>query len=501
MPLFTTDRYPKDWDQVVREHRDRMATPSVNKHTIAQLSFFHSKKTITTKSGEKRVLNFQPILNMLIHWNVVSQTLKYMLRPPKADENLEPVYDSEGELIYDAGIPSCVCDDGKVRTHIFPTKATGRWSSAWPSLQNLGKNVEKTLKEVFGDEYKHPIRSIFCASQGHVIVEADYASAEIAIAAYLCIDQNLLDHVRRNQLSEGHSDYYDIHSHVAVSAFRLDCEPTKRGLKSIGKEHLRGVAKSVIFGLFYGRGARAIAKGARSEGILVSEQEATAIIDQVKASYPKLLSFFEQCAKRAAHPRWLCNPFGRYRRFPQYLDREQLKRFERQAKNSPIQGTVADAVNRAVDFLYTECKRRKLKSKIVLQIHDAIQMEVPDDEVKIVYEELFPQAMVQSVPIISADLNGNPIPGVPSRFLGIELEVFREWGKPLDDLSEFGIGKQPQHERPKPESSQPVQPKPAKPKPLKQTQSQTKPFEQPNQARPKLTQTKPSLRKTSVEAK
>ena len=438
-PLFTTGKYPKRWDSVVREHRDHLATPSVSKNTLAQLAFFHAKQELTLPDGSKRTLNFRPVLDKLRHWNTVAQTLRYVLRPPKTDETLEPVYDDHGDLIYDAGIPSCVCDDGRVRTHIFPTKATGRWSSAWPSLQNLGKRIEGTLKEVFQDEYRHPLRSIFQAPPGHVLIEADYVGAEVACAAFMCNDANMLEHVRRNQLPEEHPDYYDLHSRVAVSAFHLDCPPTKSGLKSVGKEYLRIVAKAVLFGLFYDRGPRAIAEGSKSEGILVSESEARSIIEQINHAYPRLLPYFEQCAARAEYPQWLCNSFGRYRRFPPWLDSEQLKRFERQAKNFPIQGLVADVVNRAIDHLYVRRNRMKLRSRIVLQIHDAILMQVPDDEVKIVYEELFPLAMTECVSIVSTDPAGNPRKGVPLRNLGIDLEVFREWGNPIRDLSVFGI--------------------------------------------------------------
>ena len=440
-PLFTTGKYPKRWDRVVQEYRDHLATPSVSKNTLAQLAFFHAKQAVTLPDGRERTLNFRPVLDKLRHWNTVAQTLRYVLRPPKTDESLEPVYDDNGDLVYDAGIPSCVCDDGRVRTHIFPTKATGRWSSAWPSLQNLGKRIEGTLQEVFAHEYRHPLRSIFQAPPGHVLIEADYVGAEVACAAYMCNDANMLEHVRRNQLPEEHPDYYDIHSRVAVSAFRLDCPPTKAGLKSIQKEYLRIIAKSVLFGLFYGRSPRAIAEGSKSEGILVTDHEATAIINQIDREYPKLLPYFEQCAARAEYPQWLCNSFGRYRRFPQWLDQEQLQRFRRQAKNFPIQGVVADAVNRAVDHLDRHRKRMKLRSRIVLQIHDAILMQVPDDEVKIVYETLLPLAMTESVPIVSTDLNGHPRKGVPLRHLGIDLEVFREWGNPIRDLSVFGIGR------------------------------------------------------------
>jgi hypothetical protein len=96
-------------------------------------------------------------------------------------------------------------------------------------------------------------------------------------------------------------------------------------------------------------------------------------------------------------------------------------------------------VNQAVDHIYTLRNEWELQSKLVLQIHDAIILEVPDSEVKIVYEELLPQAMVERVPIIGTDMNGqSPHNGI-SHHLGIDIVVSREWGKPIDDLSAFGI--------------------------------------------------------------
>ena len=439
-PIFTTGKYPRKWDEVVRSGRSHLATPSTNKHTIAQLLFFQHTRAVVDTEGRERILNFKSTLEKLRNWNTVSQTLRYVLKPPVKDEDTgELVYDDEGDLLYDAGIPSCVCDDDKVRTHIWPTKATGRWSSAWPSLQNLGKGVEKLLKDIFQEEYKYPLRSLFRAAKGCYFVEADYVGAEIANAAFMCNDVQMLDHVRRNQLPEDNPDHYDIHSHIAVSTFKLDCTPSKTGLAEIGKAHLRDISKQTIFGLFYGRSPRAIAEGARSQGYVVSEQEALAVVEQVRALYPSLLPFFNQCADRITTHRWLANAFGRYRRFPEPIDEEQRKRFERQAKNFPIQGMVADVVNQAVYHILRLRDEWKLKAKLVLQIHDAIILEVPEEEVKIVYEKLLPQGMVAAVPIVSTDLNGVAAKNSTPHYLGLDINVCKEWGTSIKDLSVFGI--------------------------------------------------------------
>lgn len=441
-PLLTTGKYPRKWTDVVNAGRDHLATPSTDKKTIAQLLFFNHKREVVDTNGRTRTLNFKPVLEKLRNWNTVAQTLRYVLKPPVKNEDTgEPVTDDDGNVLYDAGIPNCVCDDNKVRTHIWPTKATGRWSSSQPSLQNLGKGVEELLKDIFKEEYKYPLRSIFKAEPGWYFIEADYTGAEIASAAYMCNDTQMLEHVRRNQLPESDPDHYDIHSHVAVSAFKLNCEPSKQGLKNIGKKHFRELSKKVIFGIFYGRSPRAIAEGARSEGFIVSEEDAKAIVMQLQTTYPKLLGYFDQCAARITSHRWLANAFGRYRRFPEPLDDEQRKRFERQAKNFPIQGLVADVVNQAASHLYRLRNKLNLYGKFVLSIHDAIMVYCPKSEVKVIYEELLPIGMVRSVPIFSTDFDGHPLVNHSPRYFGIDRNVFTEWGSPIDDLSQFGIQK------------------------------------------------------------
>jgi uracil-DNA glycosylase family 4 len=442
-PLFTTGQYPRNWVEMVDSGRDHLATPSTNKHTLAQLLFFQHKREITDEQGNTRILNFKPVLEKLRNWNTVSQTLRYVLKPPVKDETDEPVYDDEGNLLYDKGIPSCVCDDNRVRTRIWPTKATGRWSSVQPSLQNLGKRVENTLKDIFQEEYQSPLRSLFQASTGHVFIEADYIGAEIASAAFMCNDATLLEHVRRNQLPEDHPDHYDIHSQIAVTTFKLDCKPSKHELERIGKAFTRDISKETIFGIFYGGSPRTSAERLRSQGVIVSEEEAQSVVQLLRENYPRLLPYFDQCAARAESHRWLANAFGRYRRFPAATDEEQLKRFERQAKNFPIQGLVADVVNHAVDHLYTLRNEWGLKSKLVLQIQDAIILEVPEPEIKIVYEQLLPEAMIRRVPIFSTDMNGHPLPNSIPRHLGIDIAIFKEWGKPIKDLSVFGMNIKP----------------------------------------------------------
>ena len=208
---------------------------------------------------------------------------------------------------------------------------------------------------------------------------ADFVGAELFGMAILSGDVQMIDHARRNQLPEDHPDFYDIHSNIAVLAFGYKCPPTKTGLKAIGKAHMRIVAKSVVFGVAYGRGAKAIALAAREEGVTVSVEEAQKVIDTIFEMYPALVDFFAECRARCSSggaktppPGWLRNAFGRYRRFPATRDREVLAEFERQAMNFPIQSLIADAMNCAMSQLYRYRDKHQLNFKFLLQIHDSL---------------------------------------------------------------------------------------------------------------------------------
>jgi uracil-DNA glycosylase family 4 len=429
-PLLTTGKYPQKWETIKAAHQERLHAPSVNKKVIAQLAYFHSSR-IVHHHGCDYKLEYKPILEKLQQLNVISQTLRYVLKPPTdndAEVEAEASPDDDSMPSYDGGIPSFICDDGRVRTHIYPTKTTGRWSSARPSMQNLGKLVEESLKETLQDDYHYPLRSIFIPEDGHVFIEADYVGAEIAAAAFMCDDPHLIDHCDRNQLPEDDPNYYDIHSHIAVQAFRLECEPSKKGLASINKGYLRNISKKVLFGLFYGRGPESIVEEIKSQGILITYDEARQIITAISEIYPRLLPYFDACEQRIIETGWIANAFGRYRRFPKTFDQQQTARFGRQGKNFPIQSLVADVVNTAAYHLKKMRDQLKLKAKIVLSIHDAILMEVPLNEVSIVCTTLLPNAMVKSVPIIPSDLEGRPLPNHSPKYLGIDIEVYSAFG-------------------------------------------------------------------------
>jgi uracil-DNA glycosylase family 4 len=436
-PMFDTGKPPKQWFEVRKANKEHEHSPSTNKQVLSILG------RETTEEHKCR------LVNMVRDYRFLDQVLKTVLRPAlRNDEDpLTKLTDEDDNFIYSDGLASMACDDGRVRTHIYQTKETGRWSSARPNLQNISKQRDPDYKRLLGESYKYSLRSVLKASPGHVLIEADYVGAELFGMAAMSGDPTMIDHAMRNQLPEDHPNFYDIHSNVAVFAFKLTCPPTKSGLASIGKKHIRIVAKSVIFGIAYGRGAKAIAVAAKEQGIDITVDEAQAVIDTIFQMYPLLQPFFQECQERATgkyiNPatnevvptNYLCNCYGRFRRFPDSgNDNSLMAEFERQAMNFPIQSMIASAMSRAIAYVH-DYKMRQLKQghdmfRVLLQIHDAILFEVPYRYVKHVCEYVLPTYMREAVPIYPTNLDGIPS-GTGPYTLGIEADVMNHWGETL----------------------------------------------------------------------
>jgi DNA polymerase I-like protein with 3'-5' exonuclease and polymerase domains len=371
-------------------------------------------------------------------YKFIAQVLQSVLRKPVTDEDGAFELDDKGNFQYEKGILGSVHADGKVRTHLFQTKETGRASSSRPPLQNLSSRREDDYKRILRENYSHPVRSILCVPEGCVGLETDLTGAELAVLAWLAQDANMIEHVRRNLLPEKHPDHYDIHSQQAVKTFNLrDVEPTKTGMEVAGVKGLRVAAKNVNFGIPYGRGADAIARQCKEEGVAVSPAECQAMIESYFNSYPGTSTFLEACRNRSQNPGWLVGPYGRYRRFiPPRKDDQNYRVIvgeqQRQAQNFPIQGGVADAVSLALNnFLLFRKEHPKIDYKIALQIHDAIVLIVPFEHAAYVYEHVIPECMVSRLPFWPRMLSGQPIPvAEPYRF-GMSRDVFTHWGEKL----------------------------------------------------------------------
>lgn len=447
VPLRTTGRYPMEWDEAVKK-TNNTCTPSTGKQTLGEMFYAGEKLRVYRKVKHDWVIREEDnsrLIGLLRDFRFLDQALKSLIREPVKDSEDSLVKDDDGWNDYDSGVVHMICGDGRVRTRVRQTVETGRWASYDPNLTNLSKSREKDYRRILGSKFSSSIRTIFVADPGWFLVEADYSGAELMMAAIQAGDFRMIDHCRRNVLDDNDPEFYDIHSTLTVKAFRLSCEPTKHGLEGLGKVHLRTVAKSVLFGLMYGRSARAIAIAVRQEGVYITEEEAAAMIEAVFEEYPQLEIFLDNCRNRVDDG-WMRNMFGRLRRFPYTKDEQKRKAFGREAMNAPMQGGVADAMSIASRNIIDYRDRMQMRYKLSLQIHDALILHVPADELLHVVDPLdgvFKRCMVDAVPLRQTDLAGHRTDNDEIYRFGIGIDIYGGWGDVPDPARFLDYGLDP----------------------------------------------------------
>ncbi len=229
--------------------------------------------------------------------------------------------------------------------------STGRLSSSNPNLQNIPIRTEQ------GRE----IRRAFVAEPGHRLIAADYSQVELRILAHVAEDAGLLQAFANDE---------DIHAATAAAVLGIS-------LAQVDKSQRR-IAKTVNFGLIYGQTAFGLAQ---STGM--SRDEARDFIQTYFEKYPGVKSYIEATQKLAAEQGYVATLRGRRRDFSHLagLSGAQRARAEREAINMPIQGTAADIMKQAMIILHAELKQQKLRTQILLQVHDELVLEAPEDEV------------------------------------------------------------------------------------------------------------------------
>jgi uracil-DNA glycosylase family 4 len=423
-PVKTTGKRPTLWSDLWKLQDQSAAVPSTDKESLGILGYVHATAA------------------KIRDYKFISQVLQSVLRRPESTDDGDFERDDTGNFEYDKGLVGCMHADGRVRTHFFQTKETGRASSSRPPLQNLSSRREDDYRRIIGkDVYRHPVRSILRVPEGCVGIETDLTGAELAVLAWLSQDANMIDHIRRNLLPDTHPEHYDIHSQQAVKTFNLTgVVPTSKGMKEAGKKGLRVAAKNVNFGIPYGRGPEAIARQCKEEGVEVTAEDCQRMIDEYFKAYPGTKSFLAECRTRSQNPGWLVGPYGRLRRFSKTTERSMQGEQERQAQNFPIQGGVADAVSIALANFYRYREEHPdIQYKIALQIHDAIVLIVPFEHAERVYKEVVPLCMVQQVPFYPRNLDGTLIDAGPYYF-GSSREMFVHWGEVLKPAEAAALG-------------------------------------------------------------
>lgn len=253
--------------------------------------------------------------------------------------------------------------------------ATGRLSSSEPNLQNIPVRTEAGRK----------IRELFVPGEGYqYIMSADYSQIELRILAHMAGDESLLEAFRQNQ---------DIHTRTAAEVFGV-------GMAEVTPE-LRSRAKAVNFGIVYG-----ISDYGLSRDIGVSRKEAGHYIDSYFAKYQGVKRYIDEVVAGAHRDGYVTTIFGRRRQLPDINSSNFNQRSfaERTAMNTPIQGAAADIIKIAMNNVYAALKAAGLKSRLLLQVHDELVLEVTADELEKVttlVKEAMEQAVTLSVPLLA----------------------------------------------------------------------------------------------------
>jgi DNA polymerase-1 len=238
------------------------------------------------------------------------------------------------------------------------TAVTGRLSSSDPNLQNIPARTAEGRR----------IREAFIAPPGHVLVSADYSQIELRIMAHLSDDAGLL-HAFANDL--------DIHTATAAEVFGVP-------LADVNSEQRR-MAKVINFGLIYGMSAFGLASQ-----LNLDRSAAQAYIDRYFARYPGVADYMQRTREAARSQGYVETVFGRRLYLPEINARNPQRRqgAERAAINAPMQGTAADLIKLAMIAVQGWIDQKKLASRLLLQVHDELILEVPELELDRIRAEL-----------------------------------------------------------------------------------------------------------------
>ncbi len=269
---------------------------------------------------------------------------------------------------------------GRLHTSFNQTRTTtGRLSSSEPNLQNIPVRGE------LGKE----VRKAFIAPEGSQLLSADYSQIDLRALAHLSQDKSLTSAFRHDE---------DIHSATAAQVFGV--EPSKVTAE------MRRVAKTVNFGVIYGMSEYGL-----EQATGLSREEAAQFINAYFEKYPGVKQYLESTKEEAHKTGYVQTILGRRRAIPEInaQNRQVREAAERMAINMPVQGTSADIIKVAMINLEREIEKRKLASKMLLQVHDELIFEVPDaelGEMKKLVPELMTSAMTLTVPLKAAVKSG-----------------------------------------------------------------------------------------------
>lgn len=321
-------------------------------------------KTKQYQTGEEilqKLANRHPIVPLILEWRALSK--------------LKSTYIDALPLLVNP-------DTGCIHTTFNQTvTSTGRLSSTNPNLQNIpirtqrGKDVRKAFVP---------------RTEGAVIMAADYSQIELRIVAAVSGDEEMVETFRSGQ---------DIHTLTAMKVYNVD-------LQNVTTD-MRRTAKTVNFGILYGISAFGLA-----ERLYISQREGRELISEYYESFPKIIDYLNNTMEFARKNGYVETLLHR-RRYIKDINASNAilrKAAERNAINAPIQGTAADLIKIAMIRVDREMERRQLKSRMILQIHDELVFEVPEEEIEIMKQmvpEIMNSSLEMAVPLTTEVNYGN----------------------------------------------------------------------------------------------
>ncbi len=295
-----------------------------------RLNLPHGKKG---KTGYSTAVD---VLNKLVNKHpIIEKILEYRM--------LNKLYTT-----YVEGLISTI-KDGKIHTIYTQTLTrTGRLSSIEPNLQNIPIRTE----------YGRLIRKAFVPSPNSIIISGDYSQIELRILAHMANVPALI---------EAFNNDLDIHSKTASDIFKTD----------VVTKEMRRIAKAVNFGIIYG-----ISSFGLSENLNISTKEAKQFIDEYLKTYPGIKEYMDNTIKNAYECGYAKTLFNRKRNIDELKNTNYMIRQsgERMALNTPIQGTSADIIKKAMVLIHQKLKENNLKSKLIIQVHDELVFDCLKEE-------------------------------------------------------------------------------------------------------------------------
>ncbi len=259
-------------------------------------------------------------------------------------------------------------DDSKVHTRYQQAlTSTGRLSSTDPNLQNIPIRLEEGRK----------IRQAFVPSQPDwVLFAADYSQIELRVLAHMCGDEALVDAFKKGM---------DIHTRTAMDVFKVEAEQVV--------SNMRRVAKAVNFGIVYG-----ISDYGLSQSLDITRKEAATFIENYLASFPGVKGYMDSIIEQAKKNGYVTTILNRRRYLPEINSSNfNLRSFaERTAMNTPIQGSAADIIKKAMIHMDARLREENMQAKLLLQVHDELIFEAPPHEIEKL-QKIVPEVMESAI--------------------------------------------------------------------------------------------------------